>query len=322
MNYAKSYRSAQLGFTLIELMISLVLGLLISAAVIQVYIINTRTLTIQQGASEVQDSAIFALQPLEEHIRIANLGNPITSITNTTNHGGIVLSAANLGSSNDTDAQYFTNSASDSSLSNTDVGSDQLTIQYKNITPNSLYDCEGGEIPDDSSWVVERYFLRLATGASATPEIKDLVLACDAGRVDDTGAVVKSTNSEGAETSSTFSGNGSVIAPAVDQFQVLLGTQTSIDTLTYLSASEYLSLAAADKPAITTVKIGFIVRSNTPLITDTDTSQFNLFGQSQELKASTDTRKKYYRRSYESTILLRNARVMSVTATAESVVPQ
>lgn len=320
MNYAKSYHSSQLGLTLIELMISLVLGLLISAAVIQVYIINTRTLTVQQGASEVQDSAIFALQPLEEHIRIANLGNPVTSITNTTNHGGIVLSAANLGSSNDTDAQYFTNSASASSLSNTDVGSDQLTIQYKNITPNSLYDCEGGEIADDSSWVVERYFLRLATGASATPAVKDLVLACDAGRVDDTGAVVKSTNSEGVETSSTFSGNGSVISLAVDQFQVLLGTQTSIDTLTYLSASDYL--AAADKPAITTVKIGFIVRSNTPLITDTDTSQFNLFGQSQELKASTDTRKKYYRRSYESTILLRNARVMSVTATAESVVPQ
>lgn len=319
MNQTKRYYSAQSGFTLIELMISLVLGLLISAAVIQVYIINTRTLTVQQSASEVQDSAIFALQPLEEHIRIANLGNPITSITNTTNHGGIVLSAANLGSSNDTDAEYFTNSASDSSLSNTDVDSDQLTIQYKNITPNSLYDCEGGEIADDSSWVVERYFLRLATGASATPAVKDLVLACDAGRVDDTGA---STNSEGVETSSTFSGNGSVIAPAVDQFQVLLGTQTSIDTLTYLSASDYLSLAAADKPAITTVKIGFIVRSNTPLITDTDTSQFNLFGQSQELKASTDTRKKYYRRSYESTILLRNARVMSVTATAESVVPQ
>ena len=58
------YPTASLGFTLIELMISLVLGLLISAAVIQVYIVNTRTVTIQQSASEVQDSTIFALQSL------------------------------------------------------------------------------------------------------------------------------------------------------------------------------------------------------------------------------------------------------------------
>ena len=57
------------GFTLIELMISLVLGLLISAAVMQVYLINTRTLTVQQSASEVQDSAIFALQGIESHVR-------------------------------------------------------------------------------------------------------------------------------------------------------------------------------------------------------------------------------------------------------------
>ena len=41
-----SYRSTS-GFTLIELMISLVLGLLISAAVIQVYLTNTKTASTQ-----------------------------------------------------------------------------------------------------------------------------------------------------------------------------------------------------------------------------------------------------------------------------------
>lgn len=55
------YPAAVSGFTLIELMISLVLGLLISAAVMQVYLINTRTITVQQSASEVQDSTIFAM---------------------------------------------------------------------------------------------------------------------------------------------------------------------------------------------------------------------------------------------------------------------
>lgn len=293
------YPSAVTGFTLIELMISLVLGLLISAAVMQVYLINTRTITVQQSASEVQDSTIFAMQALEEHIRIANLGNPIVSINDKTNHGGVVLTKSNLGSSNNTEAKYFTGSTGStgwSGLSNIkDIGSDQLTIQYKNITPNTLYDCKGGKIDANSSdWVVERYFIRLSSSTTT-----ELALACDAGRVDASGLVT-----------SAFNGDGEVIVPAVDQFNVLLGTQTGVNELTYLPAKTYLELT--DKPSITTVKIGVIVRSNTPLITDGDKEKFNIFGKEQILKTYS-TGKKYYRRSYESTVLLRNARIMALT---------
>lgn len=305
---SNSYPTASLGFTLIELMISLVLGLLISAAVIQVYIVNTRTVTIQQSASEVQDSTIFALQSLEDHIRIANLGNPITSISDMTNHGGIVLTSTNLGSSNTTEAKYLTNSAGSkgwAGLSNiTGVNSDQLTIQYKNITPNTLYDCEGGEIIAGSAdWVVERYFVRLATNASAKASgVQDLVLACAAGRVSSDGTVV-----------SGFDGIGSVIVPGIDQFKVLLGIKVDIDKLTYIAPSTYLGLT--EKPPINTVKLGVIIRSSTPLITDTDQTNFTVLGTPQTLKADT-VRRKHYRRSYESTILLRNARLMDVVATA------
>ena len=125
-------RTQSAGFTLIELMISLVLGLLISAAVMQVYIVSTRTATVQQSASEVQDSAIFSLQAIEDHIRLVNLGNPISNINDSTNHGGIVLKPLNLGTSNATDAKYLTVSADSAGwtgLSNTNVESDQLTIQ-------------------------------------------------------------------------------------------------------------------------------------------------------------------------------------------------
>ena len=300
-----NWYSHQTGFTLIELMISLVLGLLISAAVIQVYIINTRTLTVQQSASEVQDSTIFALQSLEEHFRLANLGNPITSITSESNHGGIVLTPTNLGivgtASNDL-AKLLTISAGADSLSNTNTASDQLTIQYKNVTPNNIFDCEGGEIVTGSSeWVVERYFVRLATGANASATTKDLVLACDAGRVANTGGAVTGLGVK-----------NEVIIPAVDQFQILLGVQTNVTQSTYMSPTTYLTLS--DKPPITTVKFGAIVRSTTPLITSKDNDRFQIFGIDQTLNKDT-TRTKYYRRSYESTVLLRNARVMAVVAT-------
>ncbi|WP_286796024.1 PilW family protein [Psychrobacter sp. UBA6291] len=307
------YRANSSGFTLIELMISLVLGLLISAAVMQVYIISTRTATVQQSASEVQDSAIFSLQTIEDHIRLANLGNPISNIKDTTNHGGIVLTTANLGTSNTTDAKYFTaseDSAGWTGLSNiTGVESDQLTIQYKNVTSSSLYDCEGAEVQKDSpDWVVERYFVRKATGGADT----DLVLACAAGRVDEDGQII-----------TAFTGAGEVIIPAVDQFKVLLGTLADVSQLSYLPASTYLELT--DKPAITTVKLGMIVRSDTPLIEDPESSllaadkgKFTILGAEQKLKADS-VNKVRYRRSYESTVVLRSARVMSVTGLKSNV---
>ena len=307
------YRANSSGFTLIELMISLVLGLLRSAAVMQVYIVSTRTATVQQSASEVQDSAIFSLQAIEDHIRLANLGNPISNIKDTTNHGGIVLTAANLGTTNATDAKYFTTSADSTGwtgLSNvTGVESDQLTIQYKNVTSSSLYDCEGAEVQKDSpDWVVERYFVRKAIGGADT----DLVLACAAGRVDEDGQII-----------TAFTGAGEVIIPAVDQFKVLLGTLKDVSQLSYLPASTYLELT--DKPAITTVKLGMIVRSDTPLIEDPESSllaadkgKFTILGAEQKLKADS-VNKVRYRRSYESTIVLRSARVMSVTGLKSNV---
>ncbi len=302
----KSHAASIAGFTLIELMISLVLGLLISAAVMQVYLVNTRTITVQQSASEVQDSSIFAMQSIEEHLRLANLGNPIDYITDTTDHGGIVLTQANLGASNTTDAKFFTIDASTGPSNIDGKPSDQLVIQYKNITPHAMYDCEGEEInPVSSDWVVERYFVR-DISKSKTATTKDLALACSAGRVDTDGNITDG-----------FEDNGAIIVTAVDQFKILLGVQAAVDELTYLPPSVYLDIeqpSSGQKPAVTSVKLGMIVRSSTPLITDTDADEFTLLG-SEHALIEDDSRKKYYRRSYESTVLLRSARVMSLVAT-------
>ena len=302
------YLVSESGFTLIELMISLVLGLLISAAVIQVYIINTRTITVQQSASEVQDSTIFSMQTLEEHVRLANLGNAVTNINSLTKNGGIVLTTNNIGNTSYANTGYLTVSAGQTGLtgtngwtgiSNMTTDSDQLTIQYKNTTGKSMYDCEGTEVVSGSSdWVIERYFVR-ATTSSQTTTTKDLALACDAGRVTDAGAV-----------SADFGENGEILIPAIDQFKVLLGAMTDISKITYMPAATYLTLT--DKPSITTIKLGVVIRSSTPLLSSTDKDSFMLLDQTNTLKTDS-SRRKFYRRAYESTVLLRNARVMSVT---------
>lgn len=326
-NYQSKYMSGhQAGFTLIELMISLVLGLIVSAAVIQVYLINVKTSSIQASGSELQDASVFGLQQLEKSIRLANLGNPTTRIDGTTRNGGIVLTGLNIGVPNTPtpypNTGYLTRRAGDTAvgtngwtgISNTNTDSDQLTIQYTNITGAPMIDCEGATAAVNDI-VIERYFVRLATSNTSTTAIKDLVLACDAGRVNNAGGIDKSMPTT---DSRTFGQAGQEFIVNVDQFKVLLGAQYTMGAnagqLIYLPSSAYSLITTPDKAAITAVKIGLIVHGSTPIIGSAEQSEFALLGQSpadNKLKTDSSSKKKV-RSTYETTTLLRNARVVNI----------
>ena len=291
-----NYRSTS-GFTLIELMISLVLGLLISAAVIQVYLTNTKTASTQKSGSELQEASVFGLQQLESHLRLANLGNSVTSITDTTAGGGIVISPKSIGlESTDTSKNlYFTRNGGDSNI--TGINSDQLMIQFKNTTGVKIADCESADV-ELGDTVIERYFIR-----SSSTTGQGLLLACDAGRVTDTGITGLSAN---------YQSGGSEVILGVDQFKILLGIQTDAPSdaglMRYLTPSEYLALSGT-KPPITAVKIGLIVRGSSPVIGSDVATSFKLLGATQPLKSGQPNR---VRTTYESTTLLRNARVINI----------
>jgi type IV pilus assembly protein PilW len=319
MSNPNNYNMRQSGFTLIELMISLVLGLLISAAVMQVYLISVKTSSVQASGSELQDASIFGIQQLEKKVRLANLGNPATRIDSTTAKGGIVLTGANLGATQPyTDTGYLTRRAGDSAsgtngwtgASNTNIDSDQLTIQYTNITGSPFSDCEGATVEINET-AVERYFLRPVTNDTSSGAIKNLVLACDAGRVTNTTPATIATY--GGSDTRNFGRAGQEFITNVDQFKVLLGTQSDSGStagqLMYLPSNSYLDIT--NKPAITAVKMGLIVHGSTPVLGSEDQTSFVLLGQSNNLKNDT-SRSKQVRTTYETTTLLRNARVVNV----------
>ena len=299
-----NYRSTS-GFTLIELMISLVLGLLISAAVIQVYLTNTKTASTQKSGSELQEASVFGLQQLESHLRLANLGNSVTSITDTTAGGGIVLSLQNIRATDTAYNSFLTHTAGDTDFTSesniTGINSDQLTIQYTNTTGVKIADCESADV-ELGDTVIERYFVR-----SSSTTGQGLVLACDAGRVDSSG--VKTYASTDTKQ---FGLNGQEFIIGVDQFKILLGIQTDAPSdaglMRYLTASEYLALPGT-KPPITAVKIGLIVRGSSPVIGSDVATSFKLLGATQPLKSGQPNR---VRTTYESTTLLRNARVINI----------
>lgn len=311
----------QQGFTLIELMISLVLGLLISAAVIQVFITSQRVDRVQNAGSEIQDSAVFGLQGIEQQLRLANLGNDGVPINDKTVLGGVVLTASktttdavNVVTNTALESGYLTRSHDmdsagasnkwNGSLSNTSEKSDQLTIQYVNTTGQLLHDCEGKDIALNER-VITRYFITESSVSTGTDR-KNLDLNCDAGRIAVDG------------TLTSFPDAGQTVIKNVDQFNIRLGVKKSVsntDTASYeytnMTVKEYMAIATAiDKPYITNIKMAILTRSsaNSP---DDSANSFNIFGTTQNLKLQANA-PKYLRRVYETNTLLRNARIVNV----------
>lgn len=317
MEYAMATNSRyQQGFTLIELMISLVLGLLISAAVIQVFITSQRVDRVQTAGSEIQDSAVFGLQAIEQQLRLANLGNDGVPINDMTRLGGIVMTAGTAGSvnmitTNGLESGFLTRSQDmdsdgpankwNGALSNTNVNSDQLTIQYVNTTGRELQDCEGESIAINEH-VVTRYFVTQSDTATGKTR-ENIDLNCEAGRIASDG------------TLSSFRGAGVTVIHNVDQFNIRLGVKERVVTAgtesyeyTEMTVKDYMALA--DKPFITNVKITILARSsaNSP---DDSASDFMIFGDTQTLKTQANA-PRYLRRVYQTNTLLRNARIVDI----------
>ncbi len=185
------------GFTLVELMISLVLGLLISAAALQVFYTSSVNSRRQEASSQIQNNAIFGFSQIQRHLRRANYGaKSIGSydeffMNHLTPQGGVVLTApvgtgtpvswlqGNLSGLVLDNAAISTallsNNASANSISNLEEidNSDQLTIQYRSDRDDA-FDCEGAAIPK-GFYVIERYFVRMDD--TVTPAASGLACA-------------------------------------------------------------------------------------------------------------------------------------------------
>ncbi len=271
------------GFTLVELMIALVLGLLISAAALQVFYTSSVNSRRQEASSQIQDNAIFGFSQMQQHLRRTNYGAKSTSahdeffMNHLTPQGGVVLTAPagtplvsdgpknwltdNLSGlvldGKTISSDLLSNSASTRSSSNLSIGaSDQLTIQYQSGL-DGLFDCEGSRIPKDF-YVIERYFVRSAglACASAIYEYDEDAAGKASGidiatyTVPEVPAVTTTTPVVAAIPASTKPNNlaeaGTIIIPNVDYFRVLLGVSDSTGFATY---PERASIAYIPIPA-------------------------------------------------------------------------
>lgn len=261
------------GFTLVELMVSIVLGLMVVAAATQLFLTAQRGVALQQGSSSLQNSASFGLEYILRDIRLANLRAGKSAVDPTTLHGGIVLSKSNLTDLTDLTKFTITNASADNSLMTSgEVGlsnlagsikSDQLVIQYRNTADNT-YDCEGNIITPSDAYVVQRYFVRKDKNTNNDPN-EPLSLACKA---------TWYTGDSNTKLDS-LSGDGEIIIPRVDHMHILfgvardafdtttgaelVGTDGILDRFGYIKINDYMALN--DKPQIVSIKLALLVRS-------------------------------------------------------------
>lgn len=313
--------SKQSGFTLLELMIALSLGLIVSAIAIQLALTGQKGVSTQQALSDLQNDSLFGLETFVREIRLANLNAVEPMINDTVLHGGIVLDARNYTQKFKTDKDgkptttldiTLKNALSEGAVSDSSnlVGqaSDQLVIQYKNSMGNR-FDCEGREIVRDA-YVVQRYFLRSDTNRN-DPN-KPLALACKA---------FSYMGDEPAEID--LSGDGQIMIPRVDHLSVQLvvardgmnstcsaaaDADGQLDCFGQISIDDYKKLTGAVKPQIVAVKVGLLVRSNN---TVGNNDLFNADKEYQVLNTGAkliphDKNKLYMRNVVTQTIAIRN----------------
>ena len=268
----KKRNTSQQGFTLVELMIALVLGLLVSAAALQIFLTSQKNLSLQQASSDIQSDSLFGLESVVRDIRLATLNASKSFIDDKVLHGGIVLSKNNYSNKIKEDGTVDITLTEVDSLSYGGLGpsnlkdqkSDVLVIQYRNILQNQ-FSCEGQALPKDV-YVVQKYFLRSDT--NRTDPNSPLSLACKA-----------FTYTGDTPPNVDLSGNGEIIIPRVDHLSVLLGVAEDVaspnctgaassevvtqdgrlDCFGYIGIEEYKKLA--EKPQIVSIKLGMLVRA-------------------------------------------------------------
>lgn len=310
----------QKGFTLVELMVAIALGLLIVAAGLAIFLNSLKNSRLQQSVAQVQDGGIFGLEYIANHVRLANYGNVENrNLNDQTVKGGVVFTTGlptqtninlAIGNANATTAFANTIVTIFSGLSNVSLASDQLTIQF--VAPTDMQNCVGENVRKGDR-VVQRYFLRQENNKTDhDTNITSLGLAC-----------VANTPLDIPNANPTFltgfgtTNIGEIIIPNVDYFGFLLGARTG-NNYRYYTVDEYIAAAAAARnaqpaqevPSIEMIKMAVLIRSQNEVRTAPITlSTYEIFGRAVTLNTPTTkgVTNKFVRNVYVTTIALRNA---------------
>lgn len=321
-------RSDQTGFTLVELMIALTLGLILIAAGLAVFLSGNRILALQNAMDELQQNANLGLALIAADLRLSNLNTlSLQQINNKANGSGVIFNLQNLPTTmlNPNDSIW---TQQESAEAGTDLKSDQLLIQYKpayllgsrgegsnqKAVYKGGYNCEGEKIefniqdqgdrqPFGQKIIVNRYYIKKDPQQDPN-EPAAYSLFCQSGYY-----------AEGDTTITGFNSNGGQqIIKRVDSFKIRFGVKAPNGQLRYLNINQYLGLMPDRLTApesfynIISIELNLLVRASTPLSKidlPHPNESIELAGATLQLKNTSST-KQYLRQRISQVIALRN----------------
>lgn len=306
------------GFTLIELMVSLTLGLIVVAAAIQLFITGMTSYKLQKAMSHIQDSASLGLNFIIDDIRKANLSAPVPAINGQIKYAGILLTTNNIGENIDLNCIACFDAGTDKSVKSFgkanlkgDEKNDQLLIRYQ--APQAGFDCSGKSV-EKGTFVIQRYYVDEQSRHS---------LRCQAAQYTqeklDEAKEKKQLLELGLELK-----DSQVILPNVDYFLVRYGwmeggLNDKNSKIQYGTLDDYSKQSIKKnidgvlqkvQPHIHAIQIGVIVQSadtagHQSVVKDRNKRAFQVLGRNVELDEKYQDG--YLRQAVSQTIALRNA---------------
>ena len=298
-------KSSQQGLTLLELMVALVLGLLIVAAGLAVFLNAQRAMGFQTSMGDIQQNANFGLSMLTQDLRHANLNTPSAQRVNNKFVGsGIVFVNANLPAGVRTNTANRLTAQGISEDATQAEASDQITMQFMpDVRGDDQFDCEGNAMVAGRTYVYRYYLDRLPDNQQIEGSLDRFGLYCDSGfYVDSSNSVVG------------LGANGQLIIQNVDAFKVRLLVKNPNGNLRYTTIDEYLALmptSVVDEKQYVNVigiELGLLVTSSQSIGADASfntTTKYTIAGQEVELQDNTNNGK-YLRQAITQFVGLRN----------------
>ena len=297
-------KSSQQGLTLLELMVALVLGLLIVAAGLAVFLNAQRSMGFQTSMGDIQQNANFGLSMLTQDLRHANLNTPSAQRVNNKLVGsGIVFVDDNLPENARDGTEDLLTAQGVSVDATKEDDSDQITMQFMpDIRGDDQFDCEGIAMVAGRTYVYRYYLDRLPDNQQIEGSLDRFGLYCDAGYYVSNSMV-------------GLGENGQLIIQNVDAFKVRLLVKNPDGNLRYTTINDYrntlMPASVVDEKLyvnVVGVELGLLVTSAQSIGADASfntSAEYTIAGQSVELKDNANNGK-YLRQAITQMVGLRN----------------
>lgn len=271
-------RHAQRGLSLIEIMISLLLGSLLSIGIIQVFSGTQASNSIIMGEARLTENSRFAADTLAQQLRLTGLRTTPELLPD------LIFGSTNpavAGSDGNAVADDQTRSvtvniagATNVTLPAVKANTDTLTVRYQGLDDNTVQDCLGANVAGNVT-AVDTFFI----AAAGETEGSEFALYCQTAQVDSLGV-------------GTVDGNGAVpLSTDTRDLQVLFGEDTDGDGVAnrFVPADD----ANLDMSDVIALQLTMVINGARPL------SVAQLAGNATTTEAD-------LQRSFQRTISLRN----------------